>query len=330
MRKSACCARAALACAFAWVLIGAWSGIAAAQPYPSKTIRLINPLGSGGTAEMLARTAAKALSDQLGQVVVVESKAGAAGTIGADYVAKSAPDGYTLLYGVIGTMSITPALYSKLPYDPEKDLAPVTILFNGPNVLIVNASLNVNSVQELIALAKSKPGALTFASAGNGSVAHLSGELFKQAAGIDMLHVPYKGGGAAVPDLLSGRVSMMIEPGPNAMALVRSGKVRALAVTTPQRAATAPDVPTMVESGLPGVVVTTWSGLFAPGGTPRAIVDRLSEEYARAARNPVYRDQIAAISFEVMNSTPDQFRSFVREEIAKWSAVVRQAGIRIE
>lgn len=317
-------------CAAFAALLGFWIFTAPAQTYPAKPIRLLNPLGTGGTAEALARTIAKGLSDNIGQPVIVETKAGATGTIGADYVAKSPPDGYTLLYGVTGTNSIAPALYRKLPYDPEKDLAAISIVFTGPNVLVVNRELNVNSVQELVALAKAKPGAITFASAGSGSMSHLNAERFKAMMGIDILHVPYKGGGAAVPDLLSGRVQMMIETGGGVMPLVRSGKLRALLVTTPERATQLPEVPTVTELGQPGLVAVVWGGLFAPGATPRPILERIAEATARAARDPAYRELVTTMTMEAASSTPDQFQAFVKEEIARYGEVVRRLNLRIE
>ena len=299
----------------------------AQQPWPSHPIRLINPLGTGGTGEALARTLARALSDGLGQQVVVETRSGAAGTIGADVVAKAPADGYTLLYGVTGTNTIAPALYRRLPYDAERDLAPVSIAFMGPNILIVNASLNVSSVQELITLAKARPGTLAFASGGNGSMAHLNAERFKELAGIDILHVPYKGGGSAVPDLLSGRVQLMIETGGGVMNLVRTGKVVALAVTSARRSGPLPGVPTMAEAGLPGMTGEVWGGLFAPGGTPRPIRDRLYEAIAAASRDPAYREHVASLNNEAVASTPDQFQAFVREEAARYGALVRRLGL---
>lgn len=311
-------------------MLGFWIAAAMAQTYPSKPIRLINPLGTGGSAEALARTIAKGLSDGLGQPVIVETKSGATGTIGADYVAKSPPDGYTLLYGVTGTNSIAPSLYRKLPYDPEKDLAAISIAFSGPNVLIVNPGLNVKSVQELIALAKSKPGSINFASAGSGSMSHLNGELFKVIAGIDILHVPYKGSGGAMPDLLGGRVQMTFEPAGSVTQLIRSGRVLPLAVTTPQRSPQLPDVPTMVEIGLPRMVSAVWGGLFAPGGTPRPILERIAEATARAARDPAYRELAASFAMEAVSFTPDQFQAFMKEEITRYGEVVRRLGLSID
>ena len=301
-----------------------------AQTYPVKPVRLINPLGTGGTAEALSRLLAKGLSDGLGQPVVLESMSGAAGTVGVAYVTRATPDGYTLLYGVTGANSIAPSIYAKLPYDPEKDLAPISIAFSGPNVLLVNTMLEVNSVQQLVAMARSKPGALAFASAGNGSMSHLNGELLKAQAGIDMLHVPYKGGGAAVPDLLSGRVQIMIETSGGVMQLLKSGKLRALAVTGSQRSALLPEIPTFVESGFPQMVSTVWGGVFAPAGTPRAVLERVSEAAARAAKDPAHREQVATLYNEAVSSTPDEFRAFVNAETAKYAEAVRRSGMKIE
>ncbi len=301
-----------------------------AQTYPVKPLRLINPLGTGGTAEALSRLLAKGLSDGLGQPVVLESMSGAAGTVGVAYVTRATPDGYTLLYGVTGANSIAPSIYAKLPYDPEKDLAPISIAFSGPNVLLVNTTLEVNSVQQLVAMARSKPGALAFASAGNGSMSHLNGELLKAQAGIDMLHVPYKGGGAAVPDLLSGRVQIMIETSGGVMQLLKSGKLRALAVTGSQRSALLPEIPTFVESGFPQMVSTVWGGVFAPAGTPRAVLERVSEAAARAAKDTAHREQVATLYNEAVSSTPDEFRAFVNAETAKYAEAVRRSGMKIE
>ena len=306
------------------------ASLAFAQIYPAKPIRLINPLGSGGTAEVLARTIAKQLGEQLGQQVIVETRAGAAGLIGAELVAKSPPDGYTLLYGVTGANTIVPAVQKKMPYDPVKDLVGISILFSGPMVLIVHPSLEVRSVRDLVEIAKAKPGALTYASGGNGSMAHLSTEVFKSIAAIDLVHVPYKGGGAAVPDLIGGVVNLMIETGPNAIALARSGKVRAIAVTTPNRSPSSPELPTFAEQGYPGVALVSWGGLFAPGGTPQAILDRLAEECAKAARNLGYREQVARLQMEAVNSTPEAFQKFVREEIAKWTDAVQKSGMKVD
>jgi tripartite-type tricarboxylate transporter receptor subunit TctC len=312
-------------------------GVLHAQPqtqtsinsYPNRPIKLINPLGTGGTAETLARTAGKALTDQLGQPVIVETKTGAAGIIGADFVAKSQPDGYTLLYGVTGTNTIAPSLY-KLPYDPVKDLTPVTIAFAGPNVLLVNQGLDVNSLQDLISLAKSKPGQLSFASAGNGSMSHLNGELLKQYAGIDILHVPYKGGGAAVPDLLSGRVSMMIETSSGVMPLLRTGRLKALAVTSLQRTSQLPDIPTFQELGYPGIYSLVWGGLFAPAGTPKPILDKISQAIQKQSKDPSYREIVGNLNNEALSMTPEEFRVYVNDDMKKYGDIIKKINLKLE
>jgi len=315
------------------VLLISSLSVAYAQPanssYPNRPIKLINPLGTGGTAETLARTAGRALTDQLGQPVIVETKTGAAGTIGADFVAKSLPDGYTLLYGVTGTNTIAPSLY-KLPYDPVKDLIPVTIAFAGPNVLLVNQGLEVNSLQDLIALAKAKPGQLSFASAGNGSMSHLNGELLKQYAGIDILHVPYKGGGAAVPDLLSGRVSMMIETSSGVMPLIRTGKVKALAVTSRQRTPQLPDIPTFQELGYPGIYSLVWGGLFAPAGTPKPRFDKISEAIQKQSKDAAYREVVNNLNNEALSMTPEEFRVYVNDDMKKYGDIIKKINLKLE
>jgi tripartite-type tricarboxylate transporter receptor subunit TctC len=259
----------------------------------------------------------------------VETKTGAAGTIGADFVAKSLPDGYTLLYGVTGTNTIAPSLY-KLPYDPVKDLIPVTIAFAGPNVLLVNQGLEVNSLQDLIALAKAKPGQLSFASAGNGSMSHLNGELLKQYAGIDILHVPYKGGGAAVPDLLSGRVSMMIETSSGVMPLIRTGKVKALAVTSRQRTPQLPDIPTFQELGYPGIYSLVWGGLFAPAGTPKPILDKISEAIQKQSKDAAYREVVNNLNNEALSMTPEEFRVYVNDDMKKYGDIIKKINLKLE
>jgi tripartite-type tricarboxylate transporter receptor subunit TctC len=301
-----------------------------AAAWPNKPIRLINPLGTGGTAEVLARHAAKMLSDGLGQPIIVETKSGAAGTIGADYVAKAAPDGYTLLYGVTGANVIAPAIYRKLPYDPVKDLAPISMLFSGTNYLLVHPSLGVKSLAEFIALAKSRPGSITFASAGSGSMSHLNAETLKTITGIDLVHVPYKGGGAAAPDLISGQVQMMIETGASAVSFIRSGRLQALAVTTAKRSPSAPDVPSFSELGYPGMTTVVWGGLFAPGATPRPILDRVAAEVAKAMNNSAYREALAQLSNEPAAMNPDEFRSFTLAEMARYADAVKRSGMKLD
>jgi tripartite-type tricarboxylate transporter receptor subunit TctC len=300
------------------------------QGYPAKPLRLIVPFSAGGSSDVLARGVAKQLGEQLGEPVVVENRAGAGGMIALEFVARAPADGYTLLFGTIGTNGIGPALYKNLAFDPVKDLAPVSSLHTLPNVLLVNAGVPANSVAELIALAKAHPGELTFASAGSGSASHLSGVLLKSATGIDILHVPYKGGGTAMPDLLSGQVSMMIETATSALSAIRSGKARALAVTTAQRWPLLPEVPTMIEAGVPGFEITSWTGLFVPAATPAAIVGRLNSELVKAAHDPAYAKQMTALGVEATSSTPPEFGAFVASEVAKWGRAIRESGARVD
>jgi len=319
-----------------WTLISAaWAvcvsaSLAAAQGYPNVPIRLIVTFAAGGSSDVLARSVAKAMSEGLGQTVVVENRAGAGGNIGAQAVARADPDGYTALFGTNGTLAIGPALNKNLKYDPVHDLAPVGLLHQLPNVLIVHPSIPAASLRELIAYARSKPGELTFASAGVGSASHLAGELLKVAANIDILHVPYKGGGAAMPDLLSGRVSMMIETIPNALPAVRSGALRALGVTTPERSAAAPDLPTLAEAGLRDFNVSSWTGLFVPAGTPRAIIERLNAETQRIARDPAYLEQLRNLGTDVASSTPEALGDFWVKDIANWTVAVQRSGARAD
>jgi tripartite-type tricarboxylate transporter receptor subunit TctC len=303
---------------------------AAAQDYPNGPIRLIVTFAAGGSSDVLARSVAKAMSDGLGRTVVVENRPGAGGNIGAQSVARSEPDGYTALFGTNGTLAIGPALYKNLKYDPVNDLAPVGLLHRLPNVLIVHPSIPATNLRELIDYARSKPGELTFASAGVGSASHLAAELLKAAANIEILHVPYKGGGAAMPDLLSGRVAMMIETIPNALPAVRSGTLRALGVTTPVRSAAAPDLPTLAESGLPGFDVSSWTGLFVPAGTPRAIIERLNAETLRIARDPAYLEQLKTMGTDVAFSTPEALGAFMVKDIANWTVAVQRSGARAD
>ena len=316
--------RAALAAFFFLLAAGAH-----AQPWPAKPIRLIVTFSAGGSSDVLARGVAKFMGDGLGQQMVVENRPGAGGRIGAEAVAKAAPDGYTLLFGTIGTHGVGPALYANLPFDPVKDFAPVSLLHKLPNLLVVHPSIGVRSVAELIKLAKAQPGRLTFASAGPGTVSHLSGELFKVTAGVDIVHVPYKGGGAAVPDVLAGTVSMMFETMPTAIPHARSGKLRALAVTTAARSQFAPDVPTVADA-LPGYEVSSWTGLFAPAGTPPAVIARLNSETVRITRDPAYLEAMKNIGTDAVSSTPAELGAFVRDEIAKWQRVAQAAGVKPE
>ena len=303
-------------------------GAKAEEPaYPERPISMVVTFAAGGSSDVLARAVAESMSRGLGKQVAVDNRPGAGGHIGAEAVAHAAPDGYTILFGTNGTLGIGPAIYQNLRYDPLHDLAPVGILHKLPLLLIVNPSVPAKTLKELIDYARSNPGALSFASAGVGSVSHLAGELLKEQAKIDILHVPYKGGGAAVSDLLSGRVSMMLETIPNALPLARSGQMRAIGVTTKERSASAPDIPTLAESGLPDFDVSAWTGLFAPAGTPRPIIDRLNAETQKLTGDKDYVALVQKMGTDVAASTPEAFGAFVREDVARWTQVIDHAGI---
>lgn len=313
--------------AFAFAIGGAQ---AQTSNYPERPITMIVTFAVGGSSDVLARSVANAMSQGLGKPIVVENRPGAGGNIGAEAVSKAAPDGYTILFGTNGTLGIGPALYRNLRYNPQKDLMPVGLLHQLPLVLIVNPQVPAKNLGELIAYAKSNPGKLTFASAGIGSASHLTAELFKIAADIDILHIPYKGGGAATADLVSGQVSMMLETIPNALPLARGGQMRALGVTTKERSINAPDLPTFAESGLPKFDVSAWTGLFVPAGTPKAIVDRLNAETKRIVNDPVYVAQIKNMGTDVASSSPEAFDAFVRKDVANWTEAIQRSGTRAE
>lgn len=317
--------RAALA-----VVAAAGLATASAQNYPSKPIHLVVTFAAGGSSDVLARAVAKAMSEGLKVPVVVDNRPGAGGVIGMEAVAQAAPDGYTLLFATNGTHGIGPALYPERKIDPIRDLAPVGMLHTLTNVLLVNPSVPAKNVGELIAYAKAHPGKLNFASAGNGSASHLFGELFKADAGIDIVHVPYKGGSAAMPDLVAGQVSMMFETIPNALAQLRSGRLRALGVTSARRSAAAPDIPTIAESGLPGFDASSWTGLSAPVGTPRPVIDILNAETQRIARDPAYLESLKPLGTDATSSTPEGFNDFARKDIARWTALIKQARIEVK
>ena len=315
----------------AWMCLAASCATAGAQTFPAKPLHLIVTFAAGGSSDAMARTVAKFMGEDLAQQVVIENRPGAGGNIGAEYVARAAPDGYTMLFGTIGTMGIGPALYKNLSYDPMKDLAAVGILHTLPNILVIHVSVPAKSLKELIAYAKAHPGELTFASAGNGTASHLAGELFKSAADIDIVHVPYRGGGGSVTaDLMAGRVSMMIETVSNALTLAKSGQMRALAVTTPQRSSAAPDLPTFAEAGLPGYEVSSWTGLFVPTGTPRPVIAKLNAETVRIAKDPAYIAQMKTIGTDVASSTPEEFSAFVKAEVTKWGGAIQRAGVSVD
>jgi tripartite-type tricarboxylate transporter receptor subunit TctC len=299
----------------------------AQEPFPSKPVRIVVPFAPGGSTDIFARLMAERLAAPLGQPVMVENRAGAAGNIGAESVARAAPDGYTLLMATTGVMAINNALYRNVAYDAARDFEPVVFIASITNVLIVPLELPATSVAELIAAAKRAPGRLSFASSGAGSSTHMSAELFKSMAGIDILHVPYKGSGQALPDLISGRVSMMFENAPGAVSYIRAGKVRALAVTGLSRAAAMPELPTLAESGVPGYESLSWSGLAAPAGTPRAVIARLNRDANAILASAEMREKLAAQGAEAIGGPPEAFGAHVRAEREKWSRLIRVNNI---
>jgi tripartite-type tricarboxylate transporter receptor subunit TctC len=311
-------------------LLAALAVSVSAQPYPTKPIRLVVPFPAGGTTDVLARAAAQKLTETLGQAVIVDNRPGAGGNIGAELVAKSPPDGYTLLMGTVGTHAINPSLYPKMPYDHVRDFVPVILVAGVPNVLVINPALPVNSMQELIAYAKANPGKLNFASSGNGTSIHLSGELFKTMAGVQITHVPYKGSAPALQDLVGGQVQLMFDNLPSALALIKGGRLKALAVTSKERAPALPDVPTMAESGLPGFEASSWFGLLAPAGTPQPVVAKLNAEIAKWLASPEAKEKLLAQGANAAGGTPEDFARHIAAETAKWQKVVKESGAKVD
>jgi tripartite-type tricarboxylate transporter receptor subunit TctC len=298
--------------------------------YPTKPIRLVVPFPAGGATDILAREVAKHLTETWGQSVVVDNRPGAAGNIGSELVAKAPPDGYTLEMGTVGTHAINASLYSKMPYDHVKDFVPVILVAGVPNVLVVNPSVPVNSVQELIAYAKANPGKLNFASSGSGTSIHLSGELFKVMAGVQMTHVPYKGSAPALQDLIGGQVQLMFDNLPPSLPQIKAGKLRALGVTSATRAPALPDTPTIAESGLPGFEASSWFGILAPAGTSPAIVAKLNAEIAKWLASPEAKEKLAAVGANIAGGTPEDFARHIQAETAKWAKVVKESGAKVD
>jgi tripartite-type tricarboxylate transporter receptor subunit TctC len=301
----------------------------AQEAWPSKPIKIVVPFAAGGTSDALARLLGQRLQDVLKQTVIVENKAGAGGVIGADVVAKSPPDGYTLLLGTIASHAINPALQPKMPYDATKDFAPVFFVGNIANVLLVGAQQPMKNVKELIAAAKAKPGTIAYGTPGAGSSQHLSGEKFALDAGIELIHVPYKGSGPSVQDLIAGQIPMSFDTALTALPFITSGKIRALAVTTAKRAKVLPDVPTLAESGLKGFDVASWQALFAPAGTPPAIVKRLNDELTKIVAQTEVAARLYTMGVENVPMTPAQFGDFQRAEMTKWAKIVKDGKVRI-
>jgi len=301
-----------------------------AQTYPSKPIRIIVPYPAGGTSDILARTIGQRLSESLGQPVVVENKPGANGNVGADFVAKSPPDGHTLLLADIGALAISPSVYPTLPFDPVKDFAPVTMVAYSPHILVVHPSVPASSVHELVQLAKAKPGKLNFAISGVGGAPHLAGVDFAMRTGIDWTYIPYKGGAQAIADVAGGQADITLNGMLATYPLVQGGKLKLLAVSSAKRMSAIPDVPTIAESGVPGFESGSWQGVVAPSGTPKEIVARLNGEILRIVNAADMRDRLGKQGADVRTTTPDEFAAFIRTETAKWAKVVKDANIKIE
>jgi tripartite-type tricarboxylate transporter receptor subunit TctC len=314
----------------AFVITFACAASTAFAQYPTKPVKLIVPFPAGGTTDILARAVGAELQKTLGQPFVIENRAGAGGNIGSDAVAKSPADGYTLLMGTVGTHAINVTLYPKMPYDAAKDFTPVSLVAGVPNVLIAAPSFPANSVKDVIDAAKKEPGKLTFASSGNGTSIHLSGELFKMMSGTQMTHVPYKGSSAALPDVMSGQVNIMFDNAPSAMPHIKGGKLKAIAVTSSTRSPALPNVPTIAEAGLPGFEASSWFGVLAPAGTPKDIVDRLSREIAKALATPEMRERLSAQGADSVGSTPEKFAEHIKSEIDKWAKVVKASGAKVD
>ncbi len=312
------------------VLAFALSTSAFGQAWPTKPIRYIVNFAPGGTTDILARMIAPKLADALGQPVVVENRAGAGGNVGAEATAKAAPDGYTIGAGTVSSHALNATLYSKLPFDPLKDFAPITMLATLPNMLVVHPSLGVNNVAELIALLKANPNKYSFGSAGNGTSQHMSGEMFKTITGTSMQHIPYKGSGPMIPDLLAGTIAMSFENITTAYPPVKQGRLKALAVTTKKRSFVAPDVPTMQEAGLAGYDITSWQALFAPAGTPKEVIARLHAETAKALKAPDVAKRLEELGLDAGGMAPEELAALLRSDIPRLGKIVRDSGAKID
>lgn len=306
------------------------SGIAQVSDYPKRPLRMVVPYPPGGSTDIVGRLVATKLSEALGQQVVVDNRPGAGGNLGTDIVAKAPADGYTLLISSVTTLAIGASLYAKLPYDTTRDLEPVALVGSVPFVLLANASLPVSSIRDLVALAREKPGTLNFGSAGVGTSAHLAGELFKSLAAIDMVHVPYKGNAAAIADLIGGQIQLMFDFLPSAVPFIKSGKVKALAITPARRSPSLPEIPTIAESGVPAYDMLSYFGVLVPAKTPAAIVARLNAEINKMSSLPDVKERYAREGVDPTHTTPEAFQSYLQTEIVKWAKVVKEKGIRAD
>ena len=321
--------RRSFALAAAVLSLAPFAALAQAD-FPAKPITIVVPFSAGGTTDILARVVGQYMSRDLGQPVVVDNRAGAGGNIGGQAAARSPADGYTLFMGTVGTHAINQSLYKKMPFDPIKDFAPLSRVAMVPNLLVANPSQPFKNVKEMIAYAKAHPGKINFGSSGNGSSIHLSGELFKQMAGVDMQHVPYRGSAPAVSDLLGGQISVMFDNMPSAIPHVKGGKLRALAVTTAKRSPALPDVPTIAEAGVPGYEATSWFGLLAPAGTPAPVVAKLNASILKALADPEVKKKLAEQGAEPFGEKPEQFAAFIQSETLKWGKVVKESGASLD
>lgn len=314
----------------AGLLTGLFAAGNAQAQFPERTITLVVPFAAGGSTDVVARVIAERMSADLGQQVIIQNVAGAGGSLGAANVARAEPDGYTILMGTVATHALNPLMLKTKPYDADKDFAPVSLLVVVPNVLVVNPQLPAKSVAELLALLKANPEKYSYASSGNGTPLHLSGELFNSMAGVKMQHVPYKGSGPALNDVIGNQVSIMFDNLPSSSGHIKAGTLRALAVTTSQRAPSFPDVPTMAEAGIPGYETYTWNALFAPKGTPKPVVDRLNAAAKAALATPAVADRMKEFSATIVASTPEQLGEHVKAELAKWTPVVKNANVSMD
>jgi tripartite-type tricarboxylate transporter receptor subunit TctC len=312
------------------LIFGGTAPIALAQGYPTKSIRMLVGFPPGGGTDIIGRIVAQKLADALGQQVIVDNRGGASGQLAAELVAKAPPDGYTIMMAHIAAISILPSLISKLPYDAQKDFAPVSLSAIGPNLLVVHPSVPARSVKELIALAKARPGQLQYASPGAGTVQHLAGELFKLQAKVDMLHIPYKGSGQSIVDLISGQVHLDFDAVPPVINYVRQGRLRALAVTSAKRFSLLPDMPTVEEAGVKGFDMSTWWGIVAPGGVSKEVVNKLNAEMVKAIRQPDTKEKIAGVGADTVGNTPEEFAAFIRSETEKYARIVKAGNIKLD
>lgn len=313
---------------FAALALAAFAGPASAA-YPERPVTLVVPFAPGGSTDLIARIVAQKMADILGQQVIVENRGGAGGSLGAGSVAKAVPDGYTILFATVATQALNPALYKKISYDPIKDFTPISLLVNVPNVLTVNPKFEAKSVQDLIDMAKKDPGKYSYASSGNGSPLHLSGELFKKLAGVDLIHIPYKGSGPALVDVIAGQVPIQFDNLPSSIEHIKAGRLRALGVTTSQRVPNLPDVPAIGET-LKGYETYSWNALYGPAGTPEEVVKKLHDAGVEALKDPTVKQKLNDATAVIVGSTPQELAEFTKKELEKWTPIVKESGAQID